>query len=223
MIKKNVLIIVVLVANIFYGFGQKLKTEQDTIDYALGIYMADGLKRQGVDTLDLKLFMKSFKQVYKSDETKVALQDVEKICMDYFQRKRSQLGERTKKKGVKFLEENKSKEGITALPSGLQYEIIKKGEGPKPAATDKVKVHYHGTLLDGTVFDSSVDRGEPVTFPLNRVIKGWTEGVQLMSVGAKYRFFIPYDLAYGERGAGGMIGPYETLIFEVELLEIVNE
>ena len=122
--------------------------------------------------------------------------------------------------GAKFLEENKSKPGVKVTESGLQYKVIKEGKGAKPTATDNVKVHYHGTLIDGTVFDSSVDRGEPISFPLNGVIAGWTEGVQLMSVGSKYKFFIPYTLAYGERGAGEAIKPYSTLIFEVELLGI---
>lgn len=122
--------------------------------------------------------------------------------------------------GQAFLEANGKKEGVKTTASGLQYEVIKPGDGPKPKATDEVTVHYHGTLIDGKVFDSSVDRGEPTSFPLNRVIPGWTEGVQLMPKGAKYKFFIPYDLAYGERGAGADIKPYSALVFEVELLEI---
>ncbi len=122
--------------------------------------------------------------------------------------------------GEKYLEENGKREGVITTESGLQYEVLVEGNGPKPAATDKVKVHYHGTTIDGTVFDSSVERGEPTSFPLNQVIKGWTEGVQLMPVGSKYRFVIPYDLAYGERGAGESIKPFSTLIFEVELLSI---
>ena len=122
--------------------------------------------------------------------------------------------------GAQFLAENAKREGVKVTESGLQYEIIKEGKGAKPAATDKVKVHYHGTLIDGTVFDSSVERGEPITFPLNGVIAGWTEGVQLMQVGSKYKFFIPYQLAYGENGAGQIIEPYSTLVFEVELLDI---
>ena len=121
---------------------------------------------------------------------------------------------------MKFLEENAKKEGVVTTASGLQYIVMTKGDGAMPKETDNVTVHYHGTLLDGTVFDSSVERGQPATFPLNGVIKGWTEGVQLMNVGSKFRFFIPSDLAYGERGAGGAIGPNATLIFEVELISI---
>ncbi|HHT61557.1 MAG TPA: FKBP-type peptidyl-prolyl cis-trans isomerase, partial [Bacteroidales bacterium] len=121
---------------------------------------------------------------------------------------------------TKFLEDNKKDSSVIETPSGLQYKVLKMGEGAKPQASDKVKVHYHGTTIDGTVFDSSVNRGEPVTFSLNQVISGWTEGLQLMPVGSKFKFFIPYDLAYGERGAGKIIPPYSTLIFEVELLEI---
>ncbi|MEM6916565.1 MAG: FKBP-type peptidyl-prolyl cis-trans isomerase, partial [Verrucomicrobiota bacterium] len=122
--------------------------------------------------------------------------------------------------GQEFLDENAKKEGVEITESGLQYEVLEEGDGPKPSATDNVTVHYHGTLIDGTVFDSSVDRGSPASFPLNRVIPGWTEGVQLMPVGSKFRFTIPYDLAYGERGSPPKIEPYSTLIFEVELLEI---
>lgn len=124
------------------------------------------------------------------------------------------------KAGMDFLEANKSKPGVVSLPSGLQYEIIKQGEGEKPSSTSNVTCHYHGTLIDGTVFDSSVQRGKPATFPLNRVIKGWTEGLQLMPVGSKYRFFIPPDLGYGDRQVSAQIGPNSTLIFDVELLSI---
>jgi FKBP-type peptidyl-prolyl cis-trans isomerase FklB len=122
--------------------------------------------------------------------------------------------------GKKFLADNSKRENVITLPSGLQYEIIKAGEGPKPNLEDKVTTHYHGTLIDGTVFDSSVDRGEPASFPVNGVIKGWTEALQLMPVGSKWKLFVPYDLAYGERGTGPQIGPYTTLIFEVELISI---
>ena len=124
------------------------------------------------------------------------------------------------KAGMDFLEANKSKPGVVSLPSGLQYEVIKQGEGEKPSSTNNVTCHYHGTLIDGTVFDSSVQRGKPATFPLNRVIKGWTEGLQLMPVGSKYRFFIPPDLGYGDRQVSAQIGPNSTLIFDVELLSI---
>ena len=127
-----------------------------------------------------------------------------------------------KEDGIKFLAENGKKKGVTTTASGLQYEVLKEGTGPKPLATDQVNVHYHGTLIDGKVFDSSVERGEPITFPLQGVIKGWTEGVQLMPVGSKWRFTIPSDLAYGDQGAGEDIGPGETLIFDVELLGIVK-
>jgi FKBP-type peptidyl-prolyl cis-trans isomerase FkpA len=130
------------------------------------------------------------------------------------------MSQTAKEKGEAFLRENATKEGITATPSGLQYEVLTPAEGPLPKATDTVRVHYRGTLLNGDEFDSSYKRGEPISFPLNRVIPGWTEGLQLMPVGSKYRLFIPSDLAYGPRGAGGLIGPNETLIFEVELLGI---
>lgn len=133
---------------------------------------------------------------------------------------KNEKSEANLKAGQDFLEANSSKPGITVLPSGLQYEVLTEGSGPKPLASNKVTCHYHGTLIDGTVFDSSVRRGQPATFPLNMVIKGWTEGLQLMSVGSKWRLFLPPDLAYGDRQTGAHIGPYSTLIFEVELLGI---
>ena len=125
-----------------------------------------------------------------------------------------------KEEGANFLAENAKKEGVISLESGLQYEILKQGSGPKPTINDNVTTHYHGTLIDGTIFDSSVDRGQPATFPVSGVIKGWTEALQLMTVGSKWRLYVPYDLAYGERGAGANIGPFTTLIFEVELISI---
>ena len=142
------------------------------------------------------------------------------VIQNYFTKKQSAKSEEKIEEGRKFLEENSKKEGVITLASGLQYEVIIDGSGEKPKLEDNVTTHYHGTLLDGTVFDSSVDRGEPASFPVGGVIKGWTEALQLMSVGSKWKLYVPYDLAYGERGAGPQIGPYSTLIFEVELLNI---
>ena len=133
----------------------------------------------------------------------------------------AEKGKKAKAEGEQYLAENAGKEGVVTLPSGLQYKVLREGNGQKPKATDKVKCHYEGFLIDGTVFDSSVQRGEPAVFPLNQVIAGWTEGLQLMQEGAKYRFFIPYQLGYGERGAGASIPPFATLVFDVELIEVV--
>ena len=140
----------------------------------------------------------------------------------YFQKMQEEAGKEAKDAGEKFLEENKKQEGVVTLPSGLQYKVIKQGTGDKPKATDQVRCHYHGTLIDGTVFDSSVRRGEPAVFPVNGVIQGWVEALQLMPVGSKWTLYIPYEMAYGTRGAGQSIPPYAALIFEVELLEIVK-
>lgn len=133
----------------------------------------------------------------------------------------AEKGKKAKAEGEKYLADNAGKEGVVTLPSGLQYKVLKEGNGNKPKATDKVKCHYEGFLIDGTVFDSSIQRGEPAVFPLNQVIAGWTEGLQLMQEGAKYRFFIPYQLGYGERGAGASIPPFATLVFDVELIEVM--
>ena len=153
-------------------------------------------------------------------EPKISGADAQKVIQNYFQKQQAKVSESVIEEGKKFLTENSKKVGVVTLESGLQYEIIKSGEGAKPTINDQVTTHYHGTLLDGTVFDSSVERGQPATFPVSGVIKGWTEALQLMTVGSKWKLFVPYDLAYGERGAGPKIGPYTTLIFEVELISI---
>jgi FKBP-type peptidyl-prolyl cis-trans isomerase FklB len=160
------------------------------------------------------------KEVINGKEPKINNDQALMIIQNYFAKKQSAMSEEKIDEGRIFLEENKKKEGVTTLESGLQYTVITKGTGPKPKLEDNVTTHYHGTLIDGTVFDSSVDRGEPASFPVGGVIKGWTEALQLMNVGSKWKLFVPYDLAYGERGAGQQIGPYSTLIFEVELLSI---
>jgi len=156
----------------------------------------------------------------KELEAKISDNQAQAIINSYFSKKQKKESESMIEKGANFLQENAKREGVTTLPSGLQYEIISEGTGPKPTLEDNVTTHYHGTLIDGTVFDSSVDRGEPASFPVGGVIKGWTEALQLMSVGSKWKLYVPYDLAYGERGARAQIGPYSTLIFEVELISI---
>lgn len=203
--------------------AKKPETLTERISYGYGLMIARQLSDRGIE-IDLGQFTSAFKAVVgktepllSEEEVSVAFEENQKIL----DRKNATGPDKENlEKGAAFLAENAKKEGVKSTASGLQYEVIKEGDGPKPKATDQVKVHYHGTLIDGKVFDSSVERGEPAEFPLNQVIPGWTEGVQLMPKGAKYRFFIPYDLAYGERGAGADIKPYSALVFEVELLEI---
>lgn len=196
------------------SLAQKLKTKIDSISYAAGLSAAEDLKSREANDINAKIFSQAFIAGMKNEKTQMDKQKAALIFSNY-------LTDLRVKPGVNFLEANAKKPGVISLPSGLQYEIITKGQdGPKPLATDKVKTHYHGMLINGEVFDSSVERGEPISFPLNQVIPGWTEGVQLMSVGDKFKFFIPYQLAYGERGAGNVIPPYSALIFEVELLGI---
>ncbi len=207
--------------------GKKAKKEQmdlsnelDSISYSLGVNIAENLKVQGLDSVNADAVKAGFEDVFGGDSTKITPEQASQMLQDYFAKIQAVKAEKMKAVGREFLEENGKRAEVTTTASGLQYEVLTEAEGAKPKATDQVTVHYHGTLIDGTVFDSSVQRSQPATFGLNQVIKGWTEGVQLMSVGSKYRFFIPYDLGYGERGAGGQIGPYATLIFDVELLEI---
>lgn len=206
-----------------------LKTEMDSLSAAIGISFSNSVTSQGIENLNTDILTKTISASLKGEKTVLSPEVANGFLQTYFekisavkQKEMEEKGAVVRVEGEKFLEENKKKAGITTTESGLQYEIIKAGEGAKPTATDKVKTHYHGTLTSGTVFDSSVDRGEPVEFPVNGVIKGWTEALQLMPVGSKWRLFIPYQLAYGERAAGAQIPPYSALVFEVELLEIVK-
>lgn len=199
-----------------------LKTQADSLSAAIGVSFASSLSSQGINGINTELLTKTITSALKGEKTAFAPEDANMFIQGYFQKIMEEKGAVVRVEGEKFLEENKKKEGVVTTESGLQYQIIKTGEGPKPAATDKVKTHYHGTLTNGTVFDSSVDRGEPVEFPVNGVIKGWTEALQLMPVGSKWKLFIPYQLAYGERAAGPQIPAYSALVFEVELLEIVK-
>ena len=200
--------------------AQKLTNEIDSVSYSLGVNIGENLKTQFPD-INLKNFELAIKDVLDSQkEPKISGADAQKVIQNYFQKQQAKASESVIEEGKKFLTENSKKDGVITLESGLQYEIIKSGEGAKPTINDQVTTHYHGTLLDGTVFDSSVERGQPATFPVSGVIKGWTEALQLMTVGSKWKLFVPYDLAYGERGAGPKIGPYTTLIFEVELISV---
>ncbi len=206
----------------------KLETAIDSASYAIGVLVGSNNKQQlanapGGDKMNIEAMAAAFSAVSKGEETVITEDDANNIIRDFFQAEGKKEAQENLEKGNAFLEQNKSREGIVTTESGLQYEILKEGDGPKPSAEDKVKVNYHGTLIDGTVFDSSVDRGEPVTFGVGQVIPGWTEALQLMPVGSKWKLYIPANLGYGERGAGGDIGPNETLIFEVELLDIVKD
>ena len=198
-----------------------LKTELDTVSYALGVSISQSLQSQNLNEFNYPQFMKGIQEGMDKEEFQLTEEEANKLIQEYFKKLREASITENLEEGRAFLEENKAKEGITTTQSGLQYEVITEGEGKSPIATDTVKVHYTGTLIDGTVFDSSVERGEPAEFVLNRVIPGWTEGVQLMKEGAKYKFYIPTELAYGVRvRPGGKIQPNMALIFEVELLQV---
>tara|TARA_Y100000385_G_scaffold212272_1_gene220487 strand:+ start:252 stop:926 length:675 start_codon:yes stop_codon:yes gene_type:complete len=197
-----------------------LITELDSVSYSLGVNIGENIKKQ-FENINLDNFEAGIKDVLEKElETKISDNQAQAIINSYFSKKQKKESESMIEEGANYLQENAKKEGVTTLPSGLQYEVINDGTGPMPTIEDNVTTHYHGTLIDGTVFDSSVDRGEPASFPVGGVIKGWTEALQLMSVGSKWKLHVPYDLAYGERGAGAQIGPYSTLIFEVELISI---
>lgn len=200
--------------------AQNTNTKMDSVSYSLGVLMAQNLKQQGFDAVDAASLAKGFEDVLNGNPLKVDLEQANEIVTNHMQSKQAKKYEANITAGKKFLEENAKRTGVVTLPSGLQYEIVKEGTGPKPTANDQVTVHYEGKLIDGTVFDSSVKRGQPATFGVTQVIQGWVEGLQLMPEGSKWKLYIPYDLAYGERGAGQQIGPYSTLIFEVELLKI---
>lgn len=192
----------------------------DKLSYAWGIAMASQLKGMGVENLNIEDYCAAVKAVFEGTELAIKPEEAQKLINDYLVDLQEKATKLAKEAGVKFLEENGKKEGVHTTASGLQYIVEKEGTGKQPKATDNVTVHYTGRLLNGKVFDSSVSRGEPATFPLNRVIPGWTEGLQLMKEGAKYVFFIPSDLAYGPHGAGNDIPPHSTLIFEVELIKV---
>ena len=199
----------------------------DKVSYALGLGIGRQLAQMGATDLNIDDFADAIKDVLAGNSLKVSNKDAQTIVEAYFQKKEQKMnadravqGKVAKEAGEKYLAENTKNEGVVTLPSGLQYKVLREGNGRKPKATDQVVCHYEGFLVDGTVFDSSFQRGEPATFPLNQVITGWTEGLQLMQEGAKYRFFIPYRLGYGEGGAGTLIPPFSALIFDVELIEV---
>lgn len=200
----------------------------EKLSYALGLGIGRQLAQMGATSLSIDDFATAIKDVLAGAELKVSDQEAQTLVQEFFRKQEekanaemAEKGKKAKAEGEQYLADNAMKEGVVTLPSGLQYKVLSEGNGKKPKATDKVKCHYEGFLVDGTVFDSSIRRGEPAVFPLNQVIAGWTEGLQLMQEGAKYRFFIPYHLGYGEHGAGASIPPYAALVFDVELIEVL--
>ena len=192
----------------------------DKISYAIGLSMGQNLMGSGVTSLEYADLAAGIKDVLEKNQPQISYQEAQQVLGKFFSELEEKIAGEAKAAGEAFLAENAKREGVKVTESGLQYEVLEATIGQKPKATDKVRVHYEGTLIDGTVFDSSYKRGESITFGLNQVIKGWTEGLQLMSIGSKYKLYLPYQLAYGERGAGANIPPYAALIFIVELLGI---
>lgn len=200
---------------------KKITGDLEQFSYALGMSVAGNLINSGVTSINPEIFLEALKDTFSGTEPKLTVEEANHILENFMAQSNQKGSSENLDKGKQFLAENAKKDDVTELPSGLQYTVLTEGEGDIPTATDQVKCHYHGTLIDGSVFDSSVQRGQPATFPVNGVIQGWVEALQLMSTGSKWRLFVPPALAYGERGAGGAIGPNATLIFDVELLEIV--
>ena len=193
----------------------------DKLSYALGLSMGNNFKSSGIQTLSVTDFANGVKAVYEGEKPEMTYDEAKQVINDFFTQMQREVNDRNRAEGEAFLAENKKKSGVVVLPSGLQYEVLTEGKGKKPAATDRVQCHYHGTLINGEVFDSSIERGEPAVFGVSQVIPGWVEALQLMPEGSKWRLFIPSDLAYGENGEGGKIAPNSTLIFDVELLKVL--
>jgi FKBP-type peptidyl-prolyl cis-trans isomerase len=223
-----VAVVLALVAPLASAAVDKLTTDKDKASYMVGMDIAQGLQ-QVKEEIDTTIMLQALETSLKGGKTLLTAEEAAQVRTEFskklqaeMQAKQKVSAEKNKGEGDKFLAENKKKAGVKVTPSGLQYIVLKQGTGKKPTANDQVKVHYVGTLIDGTKFDSSYDRGQPAQFPLNGVIKGWTEALQLMTVGSKYKLFIPPDLAYGDQDPPGPIGPNATLIFEVELVEVLN-
>ena len=193
----------------------------DKFSYAIGLGIGQNLLGMGAKGIHVEDFAQAIHDVLEGKETAITHTEAREIVNNYFEEMEKRINAENIAKGKAFLDENKKKEGIVTLPSGLQYEVLKAGNGKSPKATDKVRCHYEGTLIDGTLFDSSIKRGEPAVFGVNQVIPGWVEALQLMSEGAKWRLYIPAELGYGAHGAGEMIPPHSTLIFDVELIAVL--
>lgn len=200
-----------------------MKTGLDSLSYALGLSLAQFYKQQGIKSVNTVMISRAINDAMQGKKALLNEEQMNMSITNYLQKMKSEKASGNKKAGETFLAANKTKQGVVTLPSGLQYQVIKEGTGPKPTIADTVKCHYHGTLINGTIFDSSIDRGQPVEFPVSGVIKGWTEALQLMPTGSKWKLFIPSDLGYGDNQAGANIGPGSTLVFDVELLEIVKK
>lgn len=194
----------------------------ENVSYSLGVNVGTNLKKEGFGELNIEKFAKAIEDVFAAKDLEIPVEKTDEIINSFFATLQKEKFENNAKEGIEFLATNATRDGVTVLPSGLQYEILTEGTGVVPNANSTVTTHYHGTLIDGTVFDSSVNRNEPATFAVNQVIKGWVEVLQLMPVGSKWKIFIPSELAYGERGAGKAIAPHSTLIFEIELLKIAE-
>ncbi len=199
----------------------KYTEELDKVSYCFGLSIASNLLSSGVNTINTEAFVDAIRTVYAGQMPEIKPEEANQILQDYFNKLQNERGKVAKEAGEQFLNDNKSKEGVVTLESGLQYKVISTGNGAIPKSSDTVKCHYEGRLINGAVFDSSIRRGEPAEFPVNGVIAGWVEALQLMPVGSKWQLYIPSDLAYGPHGAGQAIGPNETLIFDIELLDIV--
>ncbi len=214
-----VFLFVALLPQTLLAEDKKTSDEADELSYNLGLLVGSQLKNS-LENMKFDQFMKGFEKSYNEDVDPQTLSTANQKMQAHYQDRKQRQGKQALKTGEEFLKKNAKRKKVKTTDSGLQYEVLEKGKGDKPKASDTVTVHYRGTLINGTEFDSSHSRGTPATFALNRVIKGWTEGLQLMKKGAKYKFFVPSELAYGENGAGPKIGPNETLIFEVELIDI---
>jgi FKBP-type peptidyl-prolyl cis-trans isomerase FklB len=218
--KLAMLSLIVLMGCLWFPSNSLIAQKMDSLSYSLGVLVGSNLQSQGFENIDPQALSEGVAAVINKSTPKVDVATANQIVQSYMENKeKSKFGEAVAQSEV-FFKENAKKPGIVALPSGLQYEVLKTGSGASPKLTDKVTTHYHGTLLNGEVFDSSVERGEPASFPVNGVIAGWTEALQLMKIGDKWRLYVPSDLAYGSRGAGAKIKPFTPLIFEVELLQI---
>ena len=193
----------------------------DKFSYGLGMGIGQNLLSMGVKDMSVEDFINGISDVLAGNNTEITHAEAQKVVNEHFQKMAEEAYAVNKEAGEKFLAENAKKEGVVVLPGGLQYEVLTEGNGKKPSATDRVQCHYEGTLIDGTIFDSSIKRGEPAVFGVNQVIRGWVEALQLMQEGAKWRLYIPYDMAYGEHGAGEMIPPYSALVFDVELIKVL--